>query len=315
MSRANYNCSQNELYQGLDLLAASLEEHLTRFAEHKAKYDIAFVNAFKADIDAARLLPNEQQRTADTRVLHEELEVRLVEEMIPRMNSLRSYIEEAYSSPTVQRIRLSEAGFDEMDKVRASNWDTVKGVLTQALSFITLHTVELSNNNNMPVTFPVAFQDLKEEMIFQINSFMNLRDNAPVGTSAKIDANNDVYAQGMKICKDGQIVFAREEALRQQFTWADIMDLVTPPGAAGLKIFVRDGVTFLARANAEIKIQRPGEPVITLVTDEDGFVYFTNLPVGTYVGNITGAGYPEFNFEVTIELGVTSTKRYDTMPL
>ena len=40
----------------------------------------------------------------------------------------------------------------------------------------------------------------------------------------------------------GQIVFAREEALRQQFTWADIMDLVTPPGAAGLKIFVRDGV-------------------------------------------------------------------------
>lgn len=97
--------------------------------------------------------------------------------------------------------------------------------------------------------------------------------------------------------------------------WSSIMDLVTPPGAAGLKIFVRDGVTFMARVSAEVKIQRPGEPVITLVTDADGFVHFTNCQRVLMWEISPGRVIRSLTFEVTIETGVTSTKHYDTMPL
>jgi hypothetical protein len=314
MARASYPCSQSELYQGLDLLAASLREHLSRFAARKAKYTTAFVDAFEAQINAARDLPDEQQRTADAQVLYREMTLRVDNEVVPNMNFLKIYIRDTWEDEVVREVRMKEAGFDDLEKVRAKNWDAVKATMKKALDFITLHTVELSVDN-MPAGFPVEFQDMKEEVTLQINTFMNMRDNAPVGTDAKVVANNEVYAAGMDICEDGQVIFSKEPTLKQQFVWSSIMDLVTPPGAAGLKIFVRDGVTFMARVSAEVKIQRPGEPVITLVTDADGFVHFTNLPAGTYVGNITGAGYPEFNFEVTIETGVTSTKHYDTMPL
>lgn len=107
------------------------------------------------------------------------------------MNFLKIYIRDTWEDEVVREVRMKEAGFDNLEKVRAKNSATVKASMKKALDFITLHTVELSVDN-MPAGFPVEFQDMKEEVTLAVNTFMNMRDNAP-GDDAKVVANNEVY--------------------------------------------------------------------------------------------------------------------------
>jgi hypothetical protein len=315
MSKANYNCSQSELYAGAELLAASLLENIADFTAFQARFDAGFVANFDATIAGARAIPDLPARLEQQEMKRLDLVALLEGDVYNVLGSLRIFIKKAYTNPAQQKVQLSAAGFDDYEKAMKENWDLLKNLLTTASAYVASHQTALSANGNMDAGFPVTIEALKNLMISEITVYSNYRDNAKEGTSDKIDANNKVYAIVVDVCEVGQFIYARNPAKQSQFVWDSILDIISSPGSAGLKVFVRDGVTFLARANAEIKIQRPGEPVITLVTDANGFVHFTNLPVGTYVGNITGAGYPEFNFEVTIETGVTSTKRFDTMPL
>ena len=58
----DYKCTQDELYEGCELLLTSLNEELAKLAAFKAKYDPAFVTAFESTIKTAKELPNDDQR-------------------------------------------------------------------------------------------------------------------------------------------------------------------------------------------------------------------------------------------------------------
>ena len=110
-------------------------------------------------------------------------------------------------------------------------------------------------------------------------------------------------------------MYIDNEAKRDQYVIARLLDIITPPGAAGLKLDVKNSVTNEWVAGAQVKIMKDGEPGISSFTDADGKADMGNLTAGTYVGNITGAGYAEFNFEVVISTGVTSYKHYLITPI
>lgn len=316
METPKYKCSQQELYEACKLVANNLEEHLDRFTAYKGKYNPTYVANFRQMRIDARAIPDLDIRTADREVLRIEMMEQVKTQVFEAANYLEGYIDEIYKNLEIRKVRKQEAGFGHYDAAMNYDWEEVNYLLEQGYTFIETHETELlDGGNNMPAGFKTQFETLKNDMDGKISIFLNKKDNSKAGTAVKIRANNDLYDVAVSICADGQIIFAREPEIKDQFVWQSILDIITPPGAAGLKVYVRDAVTFLPRVNAEVKLQLPGQPVTTLFTDEDGFVHFKSLAAGTYEGNITGAGYAEFNFSVTISTGVTSTKTYDTVPL
>src|SRR5688572_19746822 len=93
-----YNCTQDALYEGGDLLAASLTEELLQFS-FKAKYDALFVAAFKNQIKAARELPDDEERSAHAGILRVELKEYTDVTVKDKVNALRLYIRDAEPNP------------------------------------------------------------------------------------------------------------------------------------------------------------------------------------------------------------------------
>lgn len=309
-----YKCSQDELYEGCELLATSLGEELPQFSLFKPKYDLVFVTTFTNTINTARNLPDDDQRAA----AHEVLRIQMIQsvdtDIRNALNSLRLYIRDAYSDPAEREVRLREAGFDEYEAAMKYNWDKLKGFFKNANDFITNHLAQLTLNNNMPPTFPPLISGLKTDIDTTVTQFLNLRENSRQGTQAKIIANNNLNALKNTICEDGQHIFRNDEAKRAQFVWESIIQLISPPGIAGLKFDVKENTTNNPIFQAEAKIQKQGGTIITITTDSSGKAYFDSLEPGLYNGEISHPDYNTLSVQFQISTGVTSFKHWLLTP-
>jgi len=305
----NYSETQDELYEGCELLATSMTEELTSLAAFKAKYDAAFVTGFRAAIATAKNLPDDDQRAS----AHEILRILMVKNTSGKirtaLNSLRLYIRDAYE-PAEREVRWKEAGFNDFEAAMKYNWEKLKGLLKKADDFITAHNADLIANDNMPVAFPATIANLKTDTDLDVTTLLNLRENSKQGTQAKIIANNELSKQKNAICEDGQHVFRDNDAKRAQFTWTSIMDLVSPPGKSGLKLDVKEEGTNNPIAEAEGKFQKPGSTIVIAKTDADGKAFIDNLEPGAYTGTIEHPAYETLTVAFEITIGVTSFKHW-----
>lgn len=306
----DYKCTQDELYEGCELLLTSLNEELAKLAAFKAKYDPAFVTAFESTIKAAKELPNDDQRAA----AHEIQRIQMIkftdDQVRTALGSLRLYIRDAFTDEDERRIRLREAGFDDYEAALKYNWEKLKGFFKSANDFITTHNSELSANNNMPATFPLEFTGMKTDIDSAVTKLLSLRENSKQGTQAKIIANNELNKQKNSICEDGQHVFRTDEARKSQFVWESILNLVSPPGKAGLRLDVKEQLTNNPIVEAECKFQKEGSTVITIKTDTEGKAFIDNIEPGKYEGKISHPDYKILEVEVEITTGVTSFKHW-----
>ena len=306
----NYKETQDELYEGCQLLATSMDEELSSLAAFKAKYDAAFVTAFRSTIQAAIALPDDGQRAAAHEILRIEMVTAVDTEVREALSSLRLYIRDAYTNAEEREVRLKEAGFNDYEAAMKYNWEKLKGLLKNSNDFITNHLTDLTANNNMPATFPAIIATMKTDADSAVTELLNLRENAKQGTQSKLIANNELNKQKNAICEDGQHVFRNNEAKRAQFTWTSIMDLVSPPGKAGLKFDVKEDITNNPIAEAEGKFQKPGGIIITGKTGADGKAFIDSLEPGTYTGTIEHPAYNTLTVEFEITMGVTSFKHW-----
>jgi hypothetical protein len=127
-------------------------------------------------------------------------------------------------------------------------------------------------------------------------------------------ANNAIYDEAIKICGDGQVAFIDNEAKRYQFVWDRIIERITPPGAAGLRLDVRNGATNEFEPGVEISLQQEGLPAVTGTTDSEGYFQFPNMEVGVYTGFLRKPGFVPVPIEVNISTGVISFKHYIINP-
>lgn len=306
----NYKESQDELYEGCDLLATNMDEELAQLAAFKAKYDAAFVAAFRATLANAINLPDDDQRVVAHEVLRIQMTKAVDTEVRTALQSLRLYIRDAYTDVDEREVRYREAGFDDYEAAMNYNWEKLKGELKNANDFITAHNAELSAGNNMPAAFPAVISTLKTDADITVTQLLNLRENSKQGTQAKITANNELNAQKNSICEDGQHVFRNDEAKRAQFVWDSIMEIVSPPGKAGLRFDVKEEGTNIPIQNAEGKFQRASATIITAITDADGKAFVDNIAPGKYTGTITHPDYNTLNVDFEITTGVTSFKHW-----
>lgn len=300
-----YHCTQDALYEGADLLAESLEEELGQFG-FKAKYTQQFVDDLRDEIEAARNLPDEEARTAESGVKRVAL-VNFTDTTVKQnVNALRLYIRDAVTNPETRRIRMAEAGFNDYEEAMHYNWEKLKGMMNSGNNFITAHSAELLANNNMPASFPATFTAIKQQVDTDVIAMLNTRENTKAGTQDKIAANNTLHDHCIDICEDGQHVFVNDEARRSQFVWDSIQQIITPPGVAGVRITIKEEGTNFPLQGVTITIQQPGGTPLEQTTDANGKAAFIGLEAGAYNGTIVKPGYETKAKSGEIKTGVIS---------
>lgn len=316
---AKYNCSQDELYVAILLVLMSFEEELAKFTGAKPKYTAAYAGTYRLEIAAARAIPDVTQRSANNEVRREELVVRVknedsstteIAEVEEKLGLFRLYIVDVWKNKVMQRARLSEAGFDMYDKVMRYNWEKLVEVMEKGKDFLLNHEAEMLLDGVMPVTFKADFDAMADSIISAVTFYLNENQNIVQVTQAKIMANNAIYVKGMEICKVGQELFKRDPAKKTQFIWQDVLNIVTPPGAAGLRGTVKVSGSNYAVVGATIEMQTEGGTPVTFVTDAEGMYYSGNLPVGWYTFKLSKDGFATIETEVEIKTGVTSYKHW-----
>jgi len=307
--KPNYNCSQDVLYAACELVITSLNEELVDFTVLKPKYNAAFVTALRAELLAARNIPALSQRQSEQEVARINLLAKLTLSL-DKLNALRLYIRDAYTNVAIKDVRMQEAGFDDYDKAANANWEKLEAIMNNAKTFLGLHEAELLAGDNMPVGFKADFDALAATVNPEVVAMLNMRENNKQGTSAKILANNTFYSKIVSVCEDGVYIFRNDAAKASQFVWVTVTDIITPPGAAGLKGDVKDEVTSLPIEGATVLLKRGGFPPDTAITDADGKYEFKSLTAADYTGKVIFEGYKDSDFTVSIQTGVTSGRSF-----
>ena len=307
--KPNYNCSQDVLYAACELVITSLNEELVSFTALKPKYNAALVTSLRADLLAARNIPALSQRQSEQEIARINLLAKLTL-CLDKLNALRLYIRDAYTVSAIREVRMMEAGFGDYEKAAEANWEKLEAIMNNAKVFIGLHEAELLAGDNMPAGFKADFDALAATVNPEVVAMQNMRENNKQGTSEKILANNNLYTKVMAVCEDGTYIFRNDSAKASQFVWSSVSEIITPPGAAGLRGDVKDELTSEVIVGASVNVKRADSPMITVVTDVDGKYLFGSLPVGDYEGKVTNEGYQSVGFTVTISTGVVSIKNF-----
>jgi hypothetical protein len=307
--KPNYNCSQDALYAACELVITSLNEELVSFTALKPKYNAALVTSLRADLLAARNIPALSQRQSEQEIARINLLAKL-KLCLDKLNALRLYIRDAYTVSAIREVRMMEAGFGDYEKAAESNWEKLEAIMNNAKVFIGLHEAELLAGDNMPAGYKADFDALAATVNPEVVAMQNMRENNKQGTSEKILANNNLYTKVMAVCEDGTYIFRNDAAKASQFVWSSVSEIITPPGAAGLRGDVKDELTSEVIVGASVNVKRADSPMITVVTDIEGKYLFGSLPAGDYEGKVTMEGFQSIGFTGTISTGVVSNKNF-----
>jgi hypothetical protein len=270
------------------MIIDSLELYLASFTAFKAIYVAAFVTALKAKLTTAQNMPNAEARSSQA-------ESKLVElgeknnALCDYWQRLKRYIETVF--PKAQhKAQTEQAGALYYAKAFRKNWEDGLEMGITAMAYINANSAKLEAGGTvMPNTFEADFIAVYDDFRTTYQEFMNLKQDEE-RTEDKIDANNDLYDSLIEVCKDGQLIFKRDSGKLERFVFNSVLEAVTPPGAASLRVIVKDGVTFELLSDARVKIQLAGQAAIEQLTDANSDVIFDSLEAGRYRYVITKAG-------------------------
>lgn len=303
-TKPKYKSSQSELYAMCDAIIASLTTYLALFTAFKAKYSAAFISALQTKLDTARNLPDAQTRLSAAEIKRVELSEEN-KKMLQMYQLFKRYVVDVYPK-ALQKATLESAGSSYYNEAANDNWE--KGILlgNSAKQFIAANTATLSDGGlNMPAAFPADFDNQYTRFKNKYDEFIPLRQSEE-GTEDKIEANNEIYEAIASVCLDGQALFAGDKGKREKFIINSVLEVISPPGAASLRVLVKDAVTMLPLENVRVFMNLPNTPALELLTDENGDVLFTNIPSGTYKYALTLDAYADLTGTKQVNTGTNA---------
>jgi hypothetical protein len=179
--------------------------------------------------------------------------------------------------------------------------------------FITQHNAELEANQNMPATFITHFDTEYNKFMALLTTFQQSTEKIGVDTNLKIDANNKIYDSLMEVCYDGQIIFKNNEPVKDMFTFAHVLSIVSGKGTSGFKGYIVDAKT--NQPLAGVSITSTGFTK-TVITDEDGFYEMLQIAEGKYPIAFNIAGYNTHTIaDYSIDSGVVHSLNINLTPI
>jgi len=298
----NYTSTQAELYAIIKLAIKNYKDNLAKFTAHKPKYILAFGDAILTAKDAAEALPSKEQRDQDSETFHGHL-VTLGKKCTDNWNILESYIKDVYKG-TDLKPALQAAGSKEYDKLADKNWEHGIQMNKAAKKFMTDNlTVLLDGGNNMPAGFPAAY-DLDAVAFSDKYDAFSAASETTTATNKKTTANNAVYKDTMDLMEDGKTIGMNDVSFIKLFTWSELKLIVSPPGAASLKLDAKDSVALTPIMGLEVVMQQAGGALITVTADPvTGVAKESGIDAGVYKGIGKAPGYKDTAFIKEVNTG------------
>lgn len=310
MAKANYNCSELELYTICNLGWKSCKTNLARFTAFKPKYILTFVEGKLVAVKSASELPDEQARNEAYETANVNLK-KQGKKCTDAWQVLKRYISDAFSAD-LQKTKLEAAGHDYFKPASNENWDSVKGLMLSGLGFITTNSATLMAGDNMPSTFENDFKDIKEAFEAQHEIFLQAEENSTVGQDKKVSANNAIFADLMSMLLDGQEIFKDEEALLKQFVFTELLYLASGTGTAGVKGQISDANTGTSLENISVTIVGTTKKTVSGVKGEYEIL---QVAAGKYDILIEGDGYQTQTIkDWVVKTGTVSTLNIQMVP-
>lgn len=233
MNNAKYHCAQKDLYPACRLAWLSCSENLAAFAAYKTNYTPAFIAARIAEISAAAHMKSLQARTLASEGYHADL-VAMAQHSCHNFQTIKRYIADAYP-PDRHKMQYQAAGQAHYRKAARYNWGAVEALNTAGLLYLSEFQTLLMTQGYMPPTFIAQYTADRGAFAAKHLLFMTQEEANEENTQAKAIANNNIYAQLMRLCRDGQEIFKNNEVMSKQFTFSELLKKVNGKGTAGYR--------------------------------------------------------------------------------
>lgn len=299
-SQALYPCSQPALYQTERAIIFRLRENLTAFAYFRAVYTDEYCEVLLANIATAEAMPNEQARMLTHETIRAEL-IELDKQCRNKWQAGKRYI--AYCYPDTQEDNWDAFGWSSYEAASNESWTAVNALMTAATTYLVLHTDALAANNNMPLSFPAALNNLANAFKEKYNEFTLAQQDAVTGTVAKINANNATYTSIINISMDSAVIYSDNSTMRDLFSFSTVCGLVVPSGASSANITVINDET-KTPIIAQVQIQ--GSDKMATTNAATGKCEITQLASGSTVFNITADGFVKQTITKVLNIGAAS---------
>lgn len=285
--KSEYPCTQQELYSIANTGYDNCSANLADFTNYKGKYTALFITGLKANVTAAKNLPDEEMRNSDfeTKRL---LLIPMNDKCTNNFQLLKGYINDAY--PEEQHETKYEAAGQTMYRGATKyNWEQTVGMNTAMKQFIAAEAATLAvtvdGDPNMPAGFALTVTNDSDAFDLGYDALKLARQTGE-GTAEKIKANNKVYKELTSLLDDGQRIFANVPEKKKLFVFQTIKNIVSPPGSAGLTVKVlREGDNTPVEG-AAVTIQAAEGTPMNGTTDANGEVNFPDIDPADYNGTV-----------------------------
>ncbi|HLG35976.1 MAG TPA: hypothetical protein VI757_13935 [Bacteroidia bacterium] len=238
--RPAYACSQDELYATSILIVDSFKINQAFFQTKKTIYTILFGNNLRAEILAAKALPDFQQRGASQETFKVQLE-QAADDCLIIWQELDSFIKSAFAQELIKTKR-EEAGSTHYKKASRHDWESVSQLMLSGSTFITNYTAEL-NTGGMTPTFPTDFDSNKTNFDNLYLLFKGAEQTSSEKRNEKINANNTFHKKITLLCEDGQKYYRTDPAKRERFTFSRVLELVSGSGTETITVDIAPSAT------------------------------------------------------------------------
>ncbi|HLG35237.1 MAG TPA: hypothetical protein VI757_10180 [Bacteroidia bacterium] len=233
-----YNCTQDELYATSLLIMDSFDANQVFFKTKKTTYTPAFGAALRAEILAAKALPDFQQRGEAQETFKVQMEEAASDALII-WRELESLIRDSF--PVLEyKTKREAAGYTHYALAAGNDWESVSSLMQSGSTFIADHTADLTTGG-MPLTFEADFNAAKSSFDTLYGNFKGAEQTSSEKRDEKITANNNFHKKIANLCEDGQKYYRNVPATRERFTFSKVLELVSGPGISTITVTVPAG--------------------------------------------------------------------------
>ena len=303
--KKNYDTSQEILYTTCTAAWNLCNQYIMQFATLKPYYTAGFITAMKQAVLNAKALPSIVQTITGRKAARIALATS-ARQVQANWQLLKVYIVKAYDKDML-KTKLEAAGASFYNKASVDNWSSVRSLIDAANTFITANLAGLTANQNMPATFQTKFQSDGDECINLSGIFFAMNIGKQMATSAKINANNAIYASVIEMMKDGQQIFRDDAAIKRQFTFSRLVSIYKGEGSASLRGYI------VSQLNVPLEgvtiISADGKYAAT--TNAKGFYRIARIAEGSYPFTIMLPGYVPVQQLIVFVAGTATTANFE----
>ena len=299
--KPEYGISQEILYTICLSAWVLCEQYLTQFAALKAYYTLDFISIAQLGVQDAKAMPSTVQTVTSRKAARIDL-LAATKQVQANWQLLKVYMVKAYDKDML-KTKLDAAGAAFYNKASVDNWSGVRSLIDAANIFIAANLGDLTANDNMPQSFQVKFQSDSSTCIELSTIFFGLNMEKQMATSAKINANNAIYASVMEMLKDGQQIFKEDAALKKQFTFSKLVGVYKGEGSASLRGRIVNNLNLPVEGATIISRDQK----YTATTNAKGHYRISRIAEGSYTFTVTCPGYIPVDQVITFTAGTAST--------